>query len=578
MPLQTGQVLNNRYRIVKLLGQGGFGAVYRGWDLNMEASCAVKENLDTSPEAIRQFKREAIILHKLRHPNLPIVSDHFYVPGQGQYLVMDYVEGEDLQEKLNQAGGPLPESQVLQWIEQVCDALIYLHTQEPPTIHRDIKPANIKITPQGKAMLVDFGIAKVFDPVLRTTVGARAVTPGYSPPEQYGQGSTDARSDIYALGATLYTLLTNTVPADSVDVLTRRQPAPIAASKLNPAVTPTVEAALSRAMALDDRQRYQNAAEFKTALRTEIRQTVISTQPVLQPVLATQPVSVPHLGSEPIPKKRSSWVGWAVGVLVCLILGVVGWRSGLIETWLDQLKASSASSGTGTLQVSEVDWMAMVYIPAGPFEMGSIRFDDEKPVHKVTLKAYWIDQTEVTLRQFKTFENAQNYESKACGDGDNYPVACVTWYDAQAYCQWAGRRLPTEAEWEKAARGGLVGVQYPWGNGSPSCIPKAQNGAQYDACDGQTVPVKTFDVNGFGLYDMAGNVWEWVADWYQNDYYTNSPSHNPPGPEVGKNRVLRGGGWSYNGNYLRVAYRHGEVPEYASSNIGFRCAADPIAP
>jgi serine/threonine-protein kinase len=164
MPLQIGQVLNNRYRIVKLLGQGGFGAVYRAWDMNMECPRAVKENLDTTSEGQKQFKTEAKILGQLTHQNLPKVIDHFIIPGQGQYLVMEYVEGEDMQEMLDKQGGPLPESQVINWIEQVCDALTYLHGQNPPIIHRDIKPANIKITPQGKAMLVDFGIAKVFDP------------------------------------------------------------------------------------------------------------------------------------------------------------------------------------------------------------------------------------------------------------------------------------------------------------------------------------------------------------------------------------------------------------------------------
>jgi len=161
MPLITGQLINNRYRIVKKLGQGGFGAVYRAWDTNLNGPCAVKENFDTSPKAQKQFAREASLLFNLNHPHLPRVFDHFFIPGQGQYLVMDYIEGEDLQEMLQRVGGALPESQVIEWIGHVCDALDYLHTQNPPIIHRDIKPANIKITHPGKALLVDFGIAKV---------------------------------------------------------------------------------------------------------------------------------------------------------------------------------------------------------------------------------------------------------------------------------------------------------------------------------------------------------------------------------------------------------------------------------
>ncbi len=266
MTLDTGRVLNNRYRIVRLLGQGGFGAVYRAWDTNLSRPCALKENLDTSPVAQRQFEREAIILAGLTHPNLPRVTDHFFVPGQGQYLVMDYIEGDDSQQILQRAAGPLTEAQALGWILQICDALTYLHTRQPPVIHRDIKPANIKITPDGRAMLVDFGIAKEYDPGVKTTIGARAITSGYSPPEQYGRGITDAQSDIYALGATLYALLTGQAPADSVDIMARTAPPPRPVRQLNPAVSPQVEAAVAQALQIEKARRPRSVAEFKAAL------------------------------------------------------------------------------------------------------------------------------------------------------------------------------------------------------------------------------------------------------------------------------------------------------------------------
>ncbi len=268
MPLSQGQILNSRYRIAKLLRQGGFGAVYRAWDLNINRPCAVKENLEASAEAQQQFGREAMILANLNHPNLARVNDYFFIPGQGQYLVMDYVEGEDLQEKLNQVQGPLPEVQVIPWILQICDALEYLHCQNPPIIHRDIKPANIRITSQGQAMLVDFGIAKAYDPNLKTTLGARAFTPGYSPPEQYGRGTTDARSDIYALGATLYTILTCEVPPESTERL--RGAVLSAPSRLNPAISPKAEVVISRAMQLEPTQRFQQSSEFRAALHSQI--------------------------------------------------------------------------------------------------------------------------------------------------------------------------------------------------------------------------------------------------------------------------------------------------------------------
>ena len=241
MPLTTGQILNNRYRIAKLLGQGGFGAVYRGWDLNLEKNCAIKENLINSPEAQRQFRREARILSDLSHPHLPRVSDHFSIPGISQYLVMDYVDGWDLAAVLEQTGRPLSLSKVLPWIDQVCDALDFLHTRTTPVIHRDIKPANIKITPQAQAMLVDFGIAKLYDSNEQTTVGARAVTPGYSPIEQYGRGGhTDARSDIYSLGATMYALLTATEPLEATDRNLGKVLPELHA--LNPSISPRLEA------------------------------------------------------------------------------------------------------------------------------------------------------------------------------------------------------------------------------------------------------------------------------------------------------------------------------------------------
>lgn len=265
MSLTQGEIIHERYRVVKLLGQGGFGAVYRAWDLHLNVAVAVKENLDTSPEAQRQFRQEALILAGLNHPNLPRVTDHFFIPERGQYLVMDFVEGEDLQALLDRSGEALPEAQVLTWIDQVCAALTYLHTRTPPIIHRDLKPANIKITPQGKAVLVDFGISKVYDPSLKTTIGARALTPPYAPPEQYGADVTDARSDVYALGTTLYVLLTDQLPPESVVRVANNQML-MPPRHLRPAISPAVDAAIVRACDISKTNRFQSVADFQSAL------------------------------------------------------------------------------------------------------------------------------------------------------------------------------------------------------------------------------------------------------------------------------------------------------------------------
>jgi serine/threonine protein kinase len=258
-----GQTLQARYRIENEMGRGGFGAVYRAWDGNLNRWCAIKENLQVSPEAQRQFKREATVLANLSHPNLPRVIDHFSLSGHRQYLVMDFVEGEDLA-SLSERQGRIPIDQAVKWISQVADSLVFLHSLEPPVFHRDIKPANIRITPKGQAMLVDFGLVKVSAPQSQTTVGAQAITPGYAPPEQYGHGVTDARTDVYALGATLYRLLTGQVPLESVQRLSGAELPP--PNRLNPQIPPYISQAIEHAIAIDPERRYQSVAEFKAAL------------------------------------------------------------------------------------------------------------------------------------------------------------------------------------------------------------------------------------------------------------------------------------------------------------------------
>ena len=215
MSLNPGDLLRDRYRITGIIGKGGMGAVYRGEDTSLQTTVAIKENLNPMPQAVKQFKREAVLLASLRHPNLPRVTDHF-IEGDLQYLIMDYIPGDDLKTILERQGA-IPESQVLGWCKEICDALTYLHSQHPPVTHRDIKPANIKIMPDGKPVLVDFGIAKATEVGGATTTGARSLTPGFAPPEQYGSSPTDSRSDQYSLAATLYNLLTGHIPPDSLE-------------------------------------------------------------------------------------------------------------------------------------------------------------------------------------------------------------------------------------------------------------------------------------------------------------------------------------------------------------------------
>jgi len=338
MVLNTGKVLNNRYRIVALLGQGGFGAVYRAWDLNLKRPCALKENLETNVQGQKQFENEATILANLTHPNLPRVTDHFILEGQGQYLVMDYVEGQDLNEVLSQRG-PIPIRQAVQWISQINDALHYLHSQKIPVIHRDVKPANIRVTSSGTAYLVDFGLVKLYQTQVYTTPGARGVTPGFSPPEQYGQGGTDARTDIYALAATLYTLVTGKVPPESVHLYGQEKLTP--AHIENPNVPHPITKVIEKALSLDPKNRYQNANEFKSALNAAMSvpvglSTVVDpgrTGTVVAPGVAgtvvVPPISQPTTGtttlqpSNPLVSalKENRALQAALGFVMVLLLG-----------------------------------------------------------------------------------------------------------------------------------------------------------------------------------------------------------------------------------------------------------------
>jgi formylglycine-generating enzyme required for sulfatase activity len=242
---------------------------------------------------------------------------------------------------------------------------------------------------------------------------------------------------------------------------------------------------------------------------------------------------------------------------------------------------------------SDEHGVPMALVPAGPFEMGSYEGDeDEQPVHTVMLDHFYIDQFEVTNGQYAicvdagvcdpttdttAFESSytrKNYYGNP--DYLDFPVIYANWYEAKEYCEWRGARLPTEAEWEKAARGGLIGKNYPWGNESPLCEVGAKNGAKFDdddVCnDTDTAQVGSYSHNGYGLYDMAGNVWEWVSDFYDADYYANSPGDNPSGPENGNYPVVRGGSWDSQMDHLRVSDRRFNDPKSGALSSGFRCA------
>ena len=224
--------------------------------------------------------------------------------------------------------------------------------------------------------------------------------------------------------------------------------------------------------------------------------------------------------------------------------------------------------------------MVMVYVPAGEFTMGSDSTPDEQPIHKVTLDSFWIDQTEVTNKQYAACvsDSGCNPPSDTGSSSrisyfgnpefDEYPVIYVDWSQASIYCSWAGRKLPTEAQWEKAARGPEA-FTYPWGNNTPN-----KTLLNFNSNIGDTTQVGTYE-NGkspYGAFDMAGNVWEWVNDRYSRAYYLGSPSSNPSGSDTGDFRILRGGSWVYSEHDVRSTFRFWFGPTFTQFNFGFRCA------
>jgi serine/threonine-protein kinase len=612
--LTTGTVLQNRYRIVSSLGQGGMGVVYRAWDIRLKGPVALKEmipqpGLDpyTLTQLRQQFEQEAVVLARLNHPYLVNVTD-FFEEGGNDYLVMDFVEGESLADRIEREGA-LPEDQVLEWAKQLLDALGYCHAQG--IIHRDVKPQNVIITPSpdarggGRAVLVDFGLVKLWDPRdPRTKTAMRGMgTPEYAPPEQYStqSGHTGPYSDLYSLGATLYHALTGQTPLTATDRMSDPDQF-MAVRGWNRRVSPRTDAAVLRAMELPRGKRFQNAQEMTAALSGEAHVSDRLTTSKRQPTKVMQK-------TPPVARPKHSvptWV-WVLGIIV-LVGGGIGLAlptgtlspppvtSAFTATPTQSMNAtplpSPTEEGLGDTWTRLADGMVMVYVPAGEFEMGGTEGkNDEQPMHTVALDGFWIDRTEVT--------NAQYERCVADGDcslpgwavshtrdlyyGNNtyadYPVIYVRWTQAMNYCAWAGARLPTEAEWEYAARGTQEFI-YPWGDEFDGTrLNYCDANCEFDWADktvddgyADTAPVGSYPggASWCGTLDLAGNVWEWTADWY-GDYHVGVQT-NPLGQATGDHKVLRGASWGDNssGVYCAVRLKHGTV--YGSDHVGFRCA------
>jgi serine/threonine protein kinase len=299
--LNPGAVLQNRYEIVEPVGKGGMGAVYLAKDTRLGHLVALKETFFQEESMRRAFEREARLLAGLSHPALPRVTDHF-TENEGQFLVMEYISGDDLEKLLRRRNAPFPLSQVSAWAEQLFEALAYLHNQNPPVVHRDIKPQNIKLTTDNRVVLLDFGLAKGQAADMTQTSGKSifGYTAAYAPLEQIRGIGTDPRSDLYSLGATLFHLLTATPPADAItraNAIIGGQPDPLPlASNYNPELSDALAQALQRATALHAGQRFADAPDFRRAWQYALAGAAA-------PGYATAPIA----GSPTLPRETNDF-------------------------------------------------------------------------------------------------------------------------------------------------------------------------------------------------------------------------------------------------------------------------------
>ncbi len=376
-------VLQSRYRIIRQLGQGGMGAVYEAMDERLDTTIALKETLFADERLRKQFEREARLLARMHHPALPRVSDHFS-ENEGQFLVMQYIPGEDLSEMIAKRRGPFPPGQVMSWADQLLDALDYLHTQEPQIIHRDIKPQNLKLTARGQIILLDFGLAKgQASEVSRVTTSASifGYTPNYAPLEQVQGLGTDPRSDLYSLAATLYHLATGVKPPDALSraaAIVNGQPDPLLpAHEVNGAISVQTAKALECAMAQNRDQRHPTAAAMRRALQGSEEATVSNRSeantvlfPPAAPLLADPTVAnlnqrtVPAAGtpatvapgettvvreSKPVGRGTPTWI-YPTAALALLLVGAACFYAyrNFKNSSTDSLAPAAAVSPTAT--------------------------------------------------------------------------------------------------------------------------------------------------------------------------------------------------------------------------------------
>jgi formylglycine-generating enzyme required for sulfatase activity len=697
----VGTTIGDKYEIEKVVGEGGFGIVYRAmhkiWKQPVAIKCfkvLMELPPDTRDKMLQDFIQEGRLLNELSGRTASIVqardvgtfttANGAWVP----YTVLEWLDGVTLESMLESdrarmgrsGGAAWPVQKVIALLEPVAIALELVHRRG--IAHRDIKPANIFVigadTDEMHVKVLDFGIAKVVaaaaDHGFTKTGGqVTSFTPAYGAPEQFSrsQGATGPWTDIYALALIMTELLIGRPPLEGDDFIQlgmatadpHRRPTP---ASFGVSAGDALESVFKKALAVKPSERYQTAGEFWQAVRAALNMPGMAsmsdpnprswvnppasargggvptvpgaaTGPITDPAIASAKTEL-HTGPAPggastrdpvaatAPTAAKSKGGLFIGVGIGLALAAVGGFFAMNKTSSPPPAAASVAPPAPSASLALPAAAApkgcppkMARIDGGKFFMGSDDKDadpDERPAHQVTLSPFCIDLNEVTTADYKAcsdvgeckrapfevdWKDIRPVEKKAfsplCNgnhpERGEHPINCVDWDMAAAYCAWAKKRLPTEAEWEFAARG-PDGRRYPWGDEPPDktrmnacgkeCLAwgakvgvdmGVHGKGMYPDDDGfpATAPVGSFPEgkSRYGLFDVVGNVWEWTSDW--EGKYSAEPAVDPTGPKVGDHRVVRGG--AFNGalpSWVRPSQRYSDYPNAHSHAYGFRCA------
>jgi serine/threonine-protein kinase len=610
------------------------------------------------PDFLLRFQNEAASTGRIHHVSVVTIYESGQADDGTPYIAMEFLEGESLRQALSRRGAlPVPEvAEILQQAARGLNAahklgiihrdlkpdnifLTYPDDAAAPLVGaHDVGAGRVPALPVGIAdtgraqdpplppvvvKLVDFGIAKLLESGTHTQTGMVLGTPAYMSFEQASgmrSDELDARSDVYSLGVVVYEMLTGRTPFHSdtpvgyLRMHMQEDPPPFRAVKPDLPSLPQLESVVMKALTKDRDQRYGSVLEFARELTSAAqpsRRAEASAPPpstrIVPPLVAAKPQQFRTTPKSPSKRRLVAIAGIA---LIVIVAGV--WYFSHHGAKVGNISSpGKAGESKGEAKVNPNDGLKYVWIPPGTFEMGCSPGDTEcvyweKPSHQVTItKGFWLGETEVTVGAYRHYAAAtgrhmppepdSNGRPLNAGWGDEaMPIVDVTWDDAQAYCSWAGGRLPTEAEWEYSARAGSTAARY----GDLDEIAWYADNSGRQRVDSDRIwkddqanyadrlnengngmhEVGQKRANAFGLYDILGNVWEWVNDWYDENYYQNSPSQDPTGPASGGFRVLRGGSWDIFPEYVRFSDRLSWSPADRIDSHGFRCGGKVFAP